>query len=307
MSVSQEMRPEVRVPLKKNRSGFYANSSKQHSYAEILKKSSRSGHDSMSGYESERVRKTHPSSFVWKGHEARLEKLEKSLSETLTRFYPLAGRYIEDRDSIDCNDDGAEYLNARVDGQLARFLKQNCDQAVDQQLNWLIPFENEALEFSQMVLAVQVNMFDCGGLAIGVCLSHKVADGFVIFSFMQGWAMACKVGLAEVVCPSFDMGILFSARDIDKFSIPVLEDNWTKLITKRFVFNGDAISKLKAKVMASSGSAAITPPFVGGGCDGVYMESTNACSSSETRALEAFLTNPSIQFPRKNISTHTGE
>ncbi|TXG65487.1 hypothetical protein EZV62_006762 [Acer yangbiense] len=67
--------------------------------------------------------------------------------------------------------------------------------------------------------------------------------------------MACKVGLEEVVCPSFDMGILFSATDIDKFSIPVLEDNWTKLITKRFVFNGDAISKLKAKVMASSGSA----------------------------------------------------
>ncbi|KAK3200242.1 hypothetical protein Dsin_023657 [Dipteronia sinensis] len=187
--------------------------------------------------------------------EARLEKLEKSLSETLTRFYPLAGRYIEDRDSIDCNDEGAEYLNARVDGQFARFLEQNCDQAVDQQLNCLIPFENEALEFSQMVLAVQVNMFDCGGLAIGVCLSHKVADGFVIFSFMQGWAMACKVGLEEVVCPSFDMGILFSARDVDKFSIPVREDKGMKPITKRFVFNGDAISKLKAKVMASSGSA----------------------------------------------------
>ncbi|TXG65486.1 hypothetical protein EZV62_006761 [Acer yangbiense] len=72
--------------------------------------------------------------------------------------------------------------------------------------------------------------------------------------------MACKVGLEEVVCPSFDIGILFSARDIDKFSIPVLEDNWTKLITKRFVFNGDAISKLKAKVMASCGSAAIRHP-----------------------------------------------
>ncbi|KAK3200243.1 hypothetical protein Dsin_023658 [Dipteronia sinensis] len=73
---------------------------------------------------------------------------------------------------------------------------------------------------------------------------------------MQGWATACKVGLEKVVYPNFDMGILFSARDIDKFSIPVLEENWTKLITKRFVFNGDAISKLKAKVMASSGQAA---------------------------------------------------
>ncbi|KAH7574576.1 hypothetical protein ACOSQ2_009016 [Xanthoceras sorbifolium] len=179
--------------------------------------------------------------------EARLERLEKSLSDTLTLFYPLAGRYIEDGDSIDCNDEGAEYLEARVDGQLARFLEQNRD---DQQLNRLIPFENEVVAFSQMVLAVQVNMFDCGGLAIGVCLSHKVADGFVIFSFIEGWARACKVGLEEVVCPSFDMGILLPAKDTDKFNIPVPEDDGAKMVTKRFVFNEGIISKLKAKVTA---------------------------------------------------------
>lgn len=106
--------------------------------------------------------------------------------------------------------------------------------------------------FSPTVLAVQLNMFDCGGLAIGVPLSHKVADGFVIFTFFQGWAAACRFGnTTEVVtCPSFEMGSLLLARDTDKLKIPVPEEYGVTMVTKRFVFDELAISTLKAKAKA---------------------------------------------------------
>lgn len=108
--------------------------------------------------------------------------------------------------------------------------------------------------FSPTVLAVQLNMFDCGGLAIGVSLSHKVADGFFIFTFFQAWAAACRFGnTTEVVtCPSFEMGSLLPARDINKLKIPVPEEYGVTMATKRFVFDELAISTLKAKAKAKA-------------------------------------------------------
>lgn len=43
-----------------------------------------------------------------------LGRLEKSLSETLTHFYPLAGRYIEDKSMINSSDEGLEYWEAKL-------------------------------------------------------------------------------------------------------------------------------------------------------------------------------------------------
>ncbi|XP_015380774.2 acetyl-CoA-benzylalcohol acetyltransferase-like [Citrus sinensis] len=95
-------------------------------------------------------------------------------------------------------------------------------------------------------------MFDCGGLAIGVPLSHKVVDGFVIFTFFQAWVAACCFGnTTEVVtCPSFKMGSLLPARDTDKLKILVPEEYGVTMVTKRFVFDELAISTLKAKAKA---------------------------------------------------------
>lgn len=47
--------------------------------------------------------------------------MKNSLSETLTRFYPLAGK-IKDDLSIDGNDEVAHYVEARVDFSLREFL-----------------------------------------------------------------------------------------------------------------------------------------------------------------------------------------
>jgi shikimate O-hydroxycinnamoyltransferase len=49
----------------------------------------------------------------------RSKRLEQSLSEILTLFYPIVGRYIKDMQMFDCNDEGVEYVEAKVSGQLA--------------------------------------------------------------------------------------------------------------------------------------------------------------------------------------------
>lgn len=53
----------------------------------------------------------------------RLELLKKSLSETLTQFYPLAGK-IKDDLYIECNDEGAYFVEAQVNGCLSECLTQ---------------------------------------------------------------------------------------------------------------------------------------------------------------------------------------
>lgn len=49
--------------------------------------------------------------------------LETSLEKTLTRFYPLAGRYVEEIHSVDCNDQGVEFIHAKVNIELQDILE----------------------------------------------------------------------------------------------------------------------------------------------------------------------------------------
>ncbi|THG20763.1 hypothetical protein TEA_003837 [Camellia sinensis var. sinensis] len=47
--------------------------------------------------------------------------LRTSLSNTLTQFYPLAGR-VKGESSVDCNDKGVDYIETRVDSQLLNII-----------------------------------------------------------------------------------------------------------------------------------------------------------------------------------------
>ncbi|KAJ7945503.1 vinorine synthase-like [Quillaja saponaria] len=39
------------------------------------------------------------------------------------------------------------------------------------------------------LLAIQVNLFDCGGIAIGVCMLHKFGDTSTVTNFTSDWAI----------------------------------------------------------------------------------------------------------------------
>ncbi|KAL5788641.1 hypothetical protein ACOSP7_005590 [Xanthoceras sorbifolium] len=176
----------------------------------------------------------------------RQKRLIKSLSENLTLYYPLAGRYIKENQLINCNDEGVEYTEALVNGELSQILQGKIEP---KELNRFVPEEVEESATSALV-SIQISIFNCGGLAIGLRFSHRIIDAFTLSLFTNGWAKACKVGNINDVTmtiPSFVSGILFPPRDISRYKPQLLSKSKSdQVVTKRIVFDANIISKLKA-------------------------------------------------------------
>ncbi|GFY89408.1 hypothetical protein Acr_06g0013480 [Actinidia rufa] len=116
-------------------------------------------------------------------------QLEKSFSETLTLFYPLAGRYAKEDLSVECNHKGGAFLEAQVSGELASVVNGGGDPKFFRRF---LPLGvGEVDETKTPLVGVQVSVFKCGGLAVGVLLSHRIADAYTVATFMDAWA---KVG-----------------------------------------------------------------------------------------------------------------
>ncbi|KAJ9176248.1 hypothetical protein P3X46_011583 [Hevea brasiliensis] len=185
----------------------------------------------------------------------RSQLLKTSLSETLTRFYPLAGR-VKDDTSIECNDYGVVFVETQVNCFLSMFLGKPDTQMI----RTLIPIEIESPEARNgSLLQVQVNCFSCGGLAIGVCISQKISDAITAAIFIKDWAAtaarassgAGSTLQAEALLPLFNAASIFPPRNFS-FTKPTSRLNKEVYDTKRFVFEASKITALKAKAASES-------------------------------------------------------
>lgn len=187
----------------------------------------------------------------------RLELLKKSLSNTLTRFYPLAGR-INDDLSIECNDEGAYYVEARVNCRLHQFLNQP-DLLF---LPRFLPrdfFTKEPMAGSY-VTNIQVNMFDCGGFAIGICISHKILDGDALSTFLKAWtatARGCNNKKEAIIHPNLNIATSLFPTNDDLWLRDSSLAMWGSLfkngksVTRRIIFGPSSIAALKAQATIS--------------------------------------------------------
>lgn len=176
----------------------------------------------------------------------RVNHLKRSLSPFLNRFYPFAGR-IKDHVSIDCNDAGVEFFEAKViNTRLNDFLRLPNANALKQ----FLPVDIESNKSMEMgmdhLVHVQTNTFECGGMALGICWSHKITDGGTASTFMKGWSSMAS-GLGDEVVPKYVASSLFPPMDssITQHALKLDKDRTT---TRRFVFDGSKIVKLKDKV-----------------------------------------------------------
>ncbi|KAD5507501.1 hypothetical protein E3N88_15204 [Mikania micrantha] len=173
--------------------------------------------------------------------------LKKSLSETLTQFYPLAGT-IKNNLSIDCNDVGANYVLALVHGRLDGFLRQPDHRLINKFLPFIPSFDESSA--GARVTNVQVNIFECGGIAVGLCVSHKILDGAGLHTFLKGWANMAS-GNEEVVYPNLTAPSIFPAKSLWLRDVAmVVYQSMLKegrCTTRRFVFDPNAIAALKAE------------------------------------------------------------
>ncbi|CAN8304156.1 unnamed protein product [Cochlearia groenlandica] len=176
-------------------------------------------------------------------------ELKQSLSKTLTIFYPLAGRI--NTTFVECYDEGAVFIEAKVDSLLSEFLK--CP--VPESLEKLIPLEAKSGEaVTWPVLLIQANFFSCGGLVITICTSHKITDATSLAMFIRGWSESSR-GLKISLIPSFTASSFFPQLPYEIPSKPPVdhraEIEEMNCVTKRFVFDSLKIEKLKDKASSS--------------------------------------------------------
>lgn len=182
-----------------------------------------------------------------------LETIKISLSETLTNFYPLAGTIIDDL-SIDCNDVGASFKEAKVNCSLLMFLNQPDLYAINSFLpdDTMIKESNVGVSLTN----IQANVFDCGGIAIGMCITHKVLDGFSLSTFIKAWSStAFGCSKENIIYPKFFSSSFLPARDLSiRNASNMMWGSFIgkgKGVVKRFVFDASALSTLKSQSSSS--------------------------------------------------------
>ncbi|XP_059657762.1 stemmadenine O-acetyltransferase-like [Cornus florida] len=164
--------------------------------------------------------------------------LKSSLSEALTLFYPLAGRVVDNL-YVDCNDTGVPYVDAKAACRLSEVVRD----PIPHELNKLIPYELD--DIRDLPIVIQVTMFTCGGIAISLGISHKVADALSFLYFINSWAAIAR-GDCDIPCPLFESAALFPPRDLTGFkpSTGIVKEN---IVTKRLVFTASKIAALRDK------------------------------------------------------------
>ncbi|KAL1548078.1 shikimate O-hydroxycinnamoyltransferase [Salvia divinorum] len=176
--------------------------------------------------------------------------LKLSLLATLPSFYPLSGK-LKHNTSVDCNNGcaGFEFVEAKVHAQLKTALQGS--SVKDMKL--LIPSECMTFDHARRpLLVVQVTFFDCGGLAIAICISHKIADFASAMSFVAAWAAKCRGEKTEVPPPILGTYPYFGPLRFIPFS------QFTKyfkasdeFVTERFVFDKEKLEILRRAATAS--------------------------------------------------------
>ena len=171
--------------------------------------------------------------------------LKQSLSDVLKRYYPLAGR-VKDNFIVDCNDEGVLYCEAKIKCQLSDIVAD----PKPTEFKKFLPLDIDGTH--RLTFAVQVNYFTCGGIAIGACISHKIADGTSFIMFMKTWAATARGDQGDIY-PQFQLSTLFPPRSALSGFEPKTGMTKEKLVLKRFVFSSASIAALKGKYEESSG------------------------------------------------------
>ncbi|XP_071686795.1 pelargonidin 3-O-(6-caffeoylglucoside) 5-O-(6-O-malonylglucoside) 4'''-malonyltransferase-like [Rutidosis leptorrhynchoides] len=180
--------------------------------------------------------------------------LEKSLEKTLTRLYPLAGRYVDETQVIECNDEGVEFIHAKVNIKLHEFLELETDtRLVDE----FISFKTRgAHNLTGPLLSIQVTKFECGGVAVGVRATHKIVDASTLCTFLNVWAAINREeNEIKFSWSGFNSSSIFPARGLRAIDVPTISgDMLAKFTRKSFSFTEYEISKIRANAAFASGN-----------------------------------------------------
>ncbi|GJT60247.1 pelargonidin 3-O-(6-caffeoylglucoside) 5-O-(6-O-malonylglucoside) 4'''-malonyltransferase-like protein [Tanacetum coccineum] len=192
------------------------------------------------------------------------DHLEDSLSNTLSEFYPLAGRFIRNQSLIDCNDQGVLYVLGKANVPVSYIVGLEHGLKPDV-LNDFLPREiGEADDLNDPMLCIKVTTFECGGFAIGMLFSHRLSDMGTMCNFINNWA-ARSIGEYDnkEYSPIFNAPVNFPKRGLPELDLRLPRSSVNvKITAQRFVFSGEAISAMREKIGFDQNSGSRKPSKV---------------------------------------------
>ncbi|KAJ8549825.1 hypothetical protein K7X08_033532 [Anisodus acutangulus] len=111
-----------------------------------------------------------------------------------------------------------------------------------------LPWKNS---FDGSLLVAQLSHFDCGGIAISACLSHKVGDGGSMARFMYDWAKVTR-NPNRIPRPQF-IGDTFFPTPNGPLVAPLIDSKLEKCVHKKFHFSASKLQGLRTKIAAEAG------------------------------------------------------
>ncbi|WCJ19288.1 HXXXD-type acyl-transferase family protein [Euphorbia peplus] len=231
-----------------------------------------------------------------------VKNLKKSLSEALNIFYPLSGR-TTDNFYIDHFDEGVPFVEAQTNFRMSDFLKH---QEIEK-LNMLLscqPFTKE-IDMNVPLFQVQFTLFKCGGISLGLSVSHKLIDGATGKAFLTSWACICRGDFDGVIHPNLEQSSdFFPPRvSVPENHLSLMENLWftkANYVTKSFVFDGKGIEILRAQAEGKISRVETMSCFIWKCC----MKASKALSGSPKPSIlvEAVNLRPFTNPPMSNSS-----
>ncbi|KAI3886856.1 hypothetical protein MKW98_017208 [Papaver atlanticum] len=201
----------------------------------------------------------------------KISHLKTSLSHTLDRFFPLAGRLAiekhEDDNTIsvyiDCNFEGVEFIHATADISVEDIVSPTYvpQTLIDPlfSLNGVPNYQGQ----SHPLLSVQVTELPDGAVFMGCSANHSVCDGTSFWHFINSWSEIARSADNHVSSPppvferwfikETDCPIRLPFSFADKLSAAVSDTTTTEvsplegLVEKCFHFTKANITELKAR------------------------------------------------------------
>ncbi|OIT19390.1 PREDICTED: acylsugar acyltransferase 3-like [Nicotiana attenuata] len=175
------------------------------------------------------------------------EHLENSLSKVLSHYYPFAGK-LNENISVDCNDRGVEFFTTKIDCPMAKILKDPYSDKEDLVYPKGIPC---TYSYEGSLAVVQLSYFNCGGIAVSVCLTHKIGDGYTIANFIRDWATIARNPSSKIQSPQFNAASIYPPTK-DMANLPEVVPKGEECSSKSFTFSSSKLAALRDMVISNS-------------------------------------------------------
>ncbi|OIT37273.1 PREDICTED: acylsugar acyltransferase 3-like [Nicotiana attenuata] len=168
--------------------------------------------------------------------------LENSLSQTLSLYYPYAGR-LKDNTIVDRNDAGAEFVQVQINSPISESLQWHNNAIEEMIFPQGLPWSNCT---NRALVVAQISYFNCGGIVVSMCISHKVGDGHSGYNFFMDWAITSREpNLSTKPCLYYVEKSIFPPPPNGPFLSPLCTSNKDESIHRRYTFLAKNLMNLR--------------------------------------------------------------